>query len=279
MSKEIISGVYCICNIMNGKMYIGESIDIYRRWHEHVQDLRDGIHNNIRLQRSWNKYGEHNFKFSIIEECKEENLTDREKYWIKFYDSFKNGYNQTEGGDGCFGYKHNDEVKEKMKKIKSEQFQDVKNREKLSKAHEFESLPIYQIDFNGNIIKRWPSANWAAKMLGFSPARIYEALNHKNRKKTYGGYIWVYVDKYNEDTFDLDWYVKRNWNYRKFYQYDDNNNLVNIWENVLEAEEHGFLKDGIYKVNNKNKKYKGFYWTDKKINEGRESARGCKESR
>lgn len=265
MKREIISGIYYIYNIINGKMYIGESVDIYRRWREHAQDLKDGAHDNVHLQRSWDKYGECNFKFNIIEKCKEDDLLEREKYWIKFYDSFNNGYNQTEGGEGCLGYKHNNEAKEKMKKIKREQFQDIRNREKLSKAHEFESLPIYQIDFNGNIVKQWQSANWAAKMLGFSQTRIYEALNHNNRKKTYGGYIWIYVDKYNKDTFNLDWYIKRNWNYRTFYQYDDNYCLVNIWESAIKAEEYGFLKDGIYKVNNKNKKYKGYYWTDKII--------------
>lgn len=274
MKKEIVSGIYCIRNTINNKMYVGESIDIYRRWHEHIQDLRDGIHTNTHLQRSWNKYGEENFEFNILEECEEDKLFEREKYWIEAYDAFHNGYNQTEGGEGCFGYKHTKETIEKIKKIKTIQFQDIKNRENLSKVHEFESLPIYQIDFDGNIIKQWSSANWAAKILGYSQTRIYEALNHENRKKTYGGYIWIYVDKYDPSTFDLEWYIKRNWNYRTFYQYDSNHNLINIWENVLEAEKHGFLRNGIYKVNNKNKTYKGFYWTDKKLNEGRESNSG-----
>lgn len=270
MSNKIISGIYYICNTVNGKMYIGESVDIYRRWREHRQDLRDGTHDNIHLQRSWDKYGECNFKFNIIEECEEDKLFEREKYWIKFYDAFKNGYNQTEGGEGCFGYKHNDEVREKMKQIKSEQFQDIKNREKLSKAHEFESRPIYQIDFNGNIIKWWQSKNWAAKSLCVNPAKITEALKHTNRKKTYMGYIWIYVDEYDKNIFDLNWYAKRNWDYKKFYQYDINYNLIAIWETVLNAEEYGFLKNGIYKVVNKNKTYKGYYWTDKIIDRGEE---------
>lgn len=272
--KKIISGIYCIENIVNKKKYIGESIDIYRRWKEHKQELRDGVHNNIHLQRSWNKYGEINFKFKIIEECTSDCILEREKYWIKYYDSFKNGYNKTEGGEGCLGYKHNDKSKEKMKRIKKEQFQDIKNRENLSEAHRFKSLPIYQIDFCGNIIKEWPSANWAAKMLGISQARIYEALNNLCRKKTYGGYIWVYVDMYDPLTFNLDWYIKRNWTWKSYYQYDENYNLIHVFKSCIEAERLGFLRDGIYKVVNKNKKYKGFYWTDKVLNEGRESSCG-----
>lgn len=268
MCKNIISGIYYIKNIINKKVYIGESVDIYRRWREHLQDLMSGIHKNIHLQRAWDMYKEDSFEFRIIEECAEDKLFEREKYWIKFYNAFQNGYNQTEGGEGCLGYKHNCEIREKMKQIKSQQFQDIKNREALSKAHEFESRPIYQIDFNGNIIKWWQSKNWAAKSLGVNPARIAEALKHTNRKKTYMGYIWIYVDEYDQNTFDLNWYVKRNWDYKKFYQYDINYNLIAIWETALDAEAYGFLKDGIYKVVNKNKTYKGYYWTDKIIDKG-----------
>lgn len=278
MSKEVVSGIYCIRNIVNNKVYIGESIDIYRRWHEHMQDLRDGVHDNVHLQRSWNKYGEENFEFNIVEKCEENVLFEREKYWVKYYDAFKSGYNQTEGGEGCFGYKHNDKTKEKMKKIKSEQFQDIKNREKLSKAHEFESRAIYQIDFDGKVVKQWPSANWAAKILGFSQTRIYEALNHKCRKKTYGGYIWVYVDLYDPSTFNLDWYIKRNWNWTTYYQYDDNYNLIHIFQSYVEAEKLGFLNGGITKVVNTNKKYKGFYWTNKALDRREEEEYGSKKS-
>lgn len=274
MKHEIICGIYGIKNLINNKMYIGQAIDIYRRWKEHTTDLNKGIHYNLHLQRSWNLYGQDNFEFLILEICSEDELNSKEMFYVEQFDAYKNGYNQTCGGDGSLGYKHSQDVIKKMTKIQIERFQDIRNRKILRDAHEFESKPIYQIDFNGNIVKEWSSANWAAKMLGYSQARIYEALNHRNRKKTYGGYIWIYVDKYDPLTFDVDWYIKRNWNYKTFYQYDSNHNLVNIWESVLKAEEHGFLRSGIYKVNNKNKTYKGFYWTDKMLNEGRESNSG-----
>ena len=71
----------------------------------------------------------------------------------------------------------------RMSQIKKERFNDFNNRENLSKAHQFESKPIYQIDFDGNIIAEQPSANWASKILGMNQTRIYEALNHLNRKR------------------------------------------------------------------------------------------------
>ena len=50
---------------------------------------------------AWTKFSPNNFNFSIIEECSEEQLNKREKYWIKYYNSYgKNGYNLTSGGEG-----------------------------------------------------------------------------------------------------------------------------------------------------------------------------------
>lgn len=98
MANTVICGIYYIQNQVNKKYYVGQSIDIFYRWGEHTRELNKNEHGNDHLQASWNKYGKENFKFSIIEECKKEELDSRERYWVKHYDSFCNGYNQTEGG-------------------------------------------------------------------------------------------------------------------------------------------------------------------------------------
>ena len=112
--KDKICGIYMIRNKVNSKVYIGQTTDIYGRWGEHLCALRGEYHANNHLQRSWNKYKEHNFEFSIVEECKENELDDREIYWIAKYDSYHNGYNQTLGGGGVRGFKHSDETKQKI---------------------------------------------------------------------------------------------------------------------------------------------------------------------
>ena len=99
--KEILCGIYCIENIINGKKYIGLSRDIDRRWLEHRSELNRGDHVNKYLQNSWNNYGEDAFKFNIVELCSPEELSDRECYYISKYHtlSHENGYNLTTGGE------------------------------------------------------------------------------------------------------------------------------------------------------------------------------------
>ena len=98
-----ICGIYMIKNLVNEKIYIGKSKDIVRRWYEHKSDLRCQRHDNCYLQNSWNKYGENNFSFNVLEECFDESCLDvLEKFYIDLYGANdKNcGYNLTDGGDG-----------------------------------------------------------------------------------------------------------------------------------------------------------------------------------
>lgn len=95
--KKII-GIYSITNCKNGKLYIGSSNNIYRRWREHKNMLHNNKHHSEHLQRAWNKYGEETFLFEIIEECDENILLEREQYYIDLYSSADNFYGYNESG-------------------------------------------------------------------------------------------------------------------------------------------------------------------------------------
>lgn len=87
---------------INNKVYIGQTIRQYkRRWYDHKWALKNNKHNNIHLQRAYNKYGENVIEFTLIEECEENIIDDREKYWIDFYESCdrEKGYNIELGGN------------------------------------------------------------------------------------------------------------------------------------------------------------------------------------
>ena len=67
MAAEKRSGIYCIENISTNKKYIGQSVDIHTRWCHHRSELKNHTHFNDYLQKSWDKYGEDDFKFYVIE--------------------------------------------------------------------------------------------------------------------------------------------------------------------------------------------------------------------
>lgn len=96
-----MTGIYKITNTINGKSYIGQSTDIHRRWRNEIADSNNSNSHsyNYPLMKAFRKYGVDNFKFEVIEECKNEELNQKEVYWIDYFNTFFYGYNQTIGGD------------------------------------------------------------------------------------------------------------------------------------------------------------------------------------
>ena len=110
-------GIYGIKNCVNQHIYIGKTgMNFGDRWDSHRALLRSGKHFNEYLQRAWNKYGEDNFEFVIIEECTVEELNDKEKYYIQLYKDQCLSYNFADGGEGgSFLGKHlSEETKRKI---------------------------------------------------------------------------------------------------------------------------------------------------------------------
>lgn len=101
-------GIYSYVNKNNGKRYIGQSININRRkyMHEYNATHETSTEYNSQFHKALRKYGIENFDFEILEECSKEKLNEREKYWIKYYNTFKNGYNATPGGEYGVSQKH-----------------------------------------------------------------------------------------------------------------------------------------------------------------------------
>lgn len=97
-----MTGIYKFTNNINGKIYIGQAIHIYRRYNAHKNSASNPYSNvyNYPLYRAIRKYGFDNFSFDILEECDADMLDDREIYWIAQYRSFdpEIGYNLTRGG-------------------------------------------------------------------------------------------------------------------------------------------------------------------------------------
>lgn len=74
----VYSGIYSISFDGDERVYIGKALDIVKWFWIHFSTLNKNAHENIELQRAWNKYGESNFLFEILEACPYEKLWDRE---------------------------------------------------------------------------------------------------------------------------------------------------------------------------------------------------------
>ena len=102
--------IYKITNKVNGKSYIGQTIqNVKERFYQHCATKCSQAVLNMVIHKAITKYGKSNFTIEVIEEVESANLNDRERYWIRYYDSYNNGYNSTEGGqDGIKLFKNLD---------------------------------------------------------------------------------------------------------------------------------------------------------------------------
>ncbi len=117
-------GVYAIKNRTNNKMYIGQSVNVRKRKSYHLWLLRTNNHFNPKLQSAFNKYGEENFEFVILEKCNKDELDDKEIKYINRYNTINDGYNICEGGEGSLGRTLSEETKQKISNANTGRKQD-----------------------------------------------------------------------------------------------------------------------------------------------------------
>jgi group I intron endonuclease len=106
--------IYKITNKENGSIYIGCTINsLEKRFGEHLSRCFSSTHKS-KLYNSMKKYGQENFTIELIEECDLSVIYETEKKYVEQYDSYNNGLNSTIGGEGCLGYTHSSEIRQKI---------------------------------------------------------------------------------------------------------------------------------------------------------------------
>ena len=201
--------IYKIINDINEKVYIGQTKEtLSSRFSKHCWDAQNKAEKHSHLHAAIRKYGAEHFSICQVEECPNENLDDREKFWISYYDSYSNGYNATLGGDGNFKIDSKEVVelwslgnnqKEiaailgcERHAIKKHLLSSGYNQEELQqKKMGNAAKSVVQIDPKSKeIIAVYTSATEAAIKTNSSLSGISLVCN--NKRKTHNGYIWKY---------------------------------------------------------------------------------------
>lgn len=201
--------IYKITNLINNKIYIGLTTrTVEMRWREHCRRSSQEIDKAIQ------EFGKDNFIIETLEECNDNQLDEREQYWINYYDCYNNGYNNTFGGrdegfimsnkvnevldlwnQGLTVNKIVEQTKLNVETVRSylningidhDIIQTRANRAiGLSK-----SKPVFQYDLNNHFIKEWPTAVEAAEALGINSK--YITATCRGHQKTYANMKWYY---------------------------------------------------------------------------------------
>ena len=134
--NKTMCGIYKITNLVNGKVYIGQAVDIEERWKEHKRNYK---RLNQILYKAMRKHGIKNFSFEILILCEEEFLNLMEIYYIEKYNSYayakdSKGYNMTLGGGGSSGFKHTKKAKIKISKNQRGKKLSEEHRKNISKG-------------------------------------------------------------------------------------------------------------------------------------------------
>jgi hypothetical protein len=187
--KEYYGIIYKIENTITGKTYIGQTthprgfsgrydykgIGIERVYNYLLNRVCQDAYYNQHLLRSIEKYGFDSFVVDEIFDTADnkDELNEKERYYIEQFDSFKNGYNRSIGGDAVQGAK------------------------KPCGKDSPRSKSVCQISTDGKLINVWGCISDAAKKLNIASSHISQVC--KNKRKLAGGFVWIYEEDYNHN--------------------------------------------------------------------------------
>lgn len=145
--------IYKITNLQNGQIYIGKTIrPVQERWREHKRDYltyKNSEKNSVPLYNAFIAHGIENFSFEVVEDnIPNEEINEKEKYYIKFYNSKTHlgGYNVIDGGDG--GRVSSKLTEQQVKEIKAllKDESNLQSEKEIAKKYNIDSTSIASIN-------------------------------------------------------------------------------------------------------------------------------------
>lgn len=227
-----ISGVYEIRNILNNKTYYGSSYHIRVRLLEHRSYLLSNKHHNKKLQNAYNKYGEHNFEFRIVETCEpiRNTLLNIEQKYLDL-NPWYNINKYADGGD--IGIRKTENSTYRNGAIQG-----------------FDPV-TYDIKFT---FKNISEANLYFNKYEFNPC-IIRSIQSFGKYSAYG-LLWKFTNRDVESFKNKYTHVKK-----KIAKYSLDGELLEIFDSVSQASKSiGIKKNFFRNINNRNGRFKEFVW-------------------
>ena len=229
------SGIYLIRSLINGKFYIGSSINVYKRRNRHYSELKNGKHKNRILQAIYNKHGLDNLQFEVVELVENKKLLiEKEQYYIN---TLKPDININLIANSSLGVKRSEETREKIRQanlgLKHPEWRNkIKSKAQGGKNH---------------WTKKKKFSEESKKKMSESQKNLYKngykspLLGRKRSKET--------IEKHKASVS------------KAVLQFDLHGKLIKEWANAKETEKFGFYPTCVGKCcNNKRKTHKGYVW-------------------
>lgn len=213
--------IYKITNTVENKSYIGQTTDKrgfngrYPRRGKGIERVYRYLKNHKTVGATFNtglleaieKYGFDVFEITEVLDtaCNQEELDNKEKYYIEKYNSYYDGYNSTRGGQGIVPHS----------------------------AEYYENLSVCQLTLDGKLIKIWDCVADIRKYTSFNTPNIIMTCKGINSNSY--GYLWVFKDEYDENK-EYQW--KPSNNYKYVLWLDDNDNIIKEFISIKEAAEY-----------------------------------------
>lgn len=235
--KQFSCGIYCIRNIVNDKCYVGLTHgNICSRIKGHIYAALCSQKDNFAIHAAIRKHGIENFYVAVIETVEAVDLNKKEIEYISFFNTVKNGYNLTIGGEGTTGHTKTFEQCEKISKKRKGVPCPETVKCSLRK-------PVQQIDLATNeIIKVFPSVTDALATTKITNI----AMCCKGKLKSAGGFVWKFLNEEHKNTVKWSeekklkmkdrWKQKYDKMYKKVAQINiDTDEVVEVFSSVGQA--------------------------------------------
>lgn len=231
--------IYCARNLINDKKYIGQTTrELKRRRNEHIAQANNG--SELAIHQAIKKYGEDSFEWCIIDQTyNQEDLDEREIYWIDYYDSYRNGYNMTLGGQFDMG--------------------DCPDAMSLARG----GREFLVFDLDGSFIDSRVSQTAFADEVGVCVGTVNNVL--LEIKQSTCGYILIFKEDFSEKKLKYKINKIKN-RHKPFAVFTKDWDFIGIWDNKMRcAEEIGMTRRNIQRQLNDDvgrkrpKKYRLYY--------------------